>query len=354
MSGEREKILQMVADGTITTEEANRLIECLDIIIEQNENEAAAEETAAKEEPVKSEETHVPEGDFNDSQHYGNSYNGNTITAFDISWINGPITVRKYSGQQINITEYSKYELQEEDRMLILEEGGTLKIKWDRGGYGFNLASLKRLISKPFLSKELLIEIPESMAQSLDSFKCSALSSKMNIGDLNVGLFNISTTSGGSEIYNISTNIFKVSSVSGKMYLGGISGEKVNIESTSGGMEINGMQANTLRIDSVSGGITFKGIADEFKCDSVSGKIDLDFDACPNKVNCDAVSGKTTMYLPENDGFTAKYTSVSGKFNTDFEAAIEKKDDKCIAVYKNGAAKIKLGSVSGQLNIRRK
>ena len=67
-------------------------------------------------------------------------------------------------------------------------------------------------------------------------------------------------------------------------------------------------------------------------------------------VDIGTVSGGITLGLPENDGFNARYSSVSGRFNSEFPVEMSGKH----GIYKNGDIEISLGTVSGGIKIVRR
>lgn len=405
MANDKEKILQMVADGTITVEEANRLLECLDIIVESGrESEKQAEpvtdtaaDAAAKAEPGVQPEAPAPAAQVKQeapapeapqpapekpaepapeppkppventaetkeepvytstgSSSYSGTGSATAIRGFQISWISGSIDIRRYGGDEINITEYSKYDIDEEDKMEITEDHGILKIKWDKRGGIFSFSSLTRLITKPFFSKQLVIEIPEAIADNLERLNCSSVSSKVTVSGLQAEHIDLSSTSGGVELYDIRSQLLKSGSVSGKVTLQGVSTGSLNIDSTSGSVDASDFSAGSARFETVSGSLNLMGGANELKCNTVSGKINADMVNCPVKVNCDTVSGFITLYIPDNEGFRLRYSGLSGKMATDFPANISGKSDSGTATYGNGKSDFKFGTVSGKMNVYRK
>lgn len=392
MANDKEKILQMVADGTITVEEANRLLECLDIIVEtgrEPEKQAQAEpaekpappKPAAEVKPepevpqapqppaAEQSETAQPASEPAENKTgakeepvYTNagttSYPGGSAAAsirgFQISWISGSIDIRRYGGDEINITEYSKYDIDEEDKMEITEDHGILKIKWDKRGGIFSFSSLTRLITKPFFSKQLVIEIPEAIADNLERLNCSSVSSKVTVSGLQAEHVDLSSTSGGVELYDIRAQLLKSGSVSGKVTLQNVSTGSLNIDSTSGTVDASDFSAGSARFETVSGSLNLAGGANELKCNTVSGKIYADLANCPVKVNCDTVSGSINLYIPDNEGFRLRYSGLSGKMDTDFPVSINGKSDSGTATYGNGKSEFKFGTVSGKMNVYRK
>ena len=63
-------------------------------------------------------------------------------------------------------------------------------------------------------------------------------------------------------------------------------------------------------------------------------------------------SGKISLRLPENQGFTAKYSSMSGNFTTDFPVRGDVGGRKGKAIFASGDAEYTLNTMSGSMEIR--
>ena len=79
--------------------------------------------------------------------------------------------------------------------------------------------------------------------------------------------------------------------------------------------------------------------------DTTSGAVRF---ACGNadkleEISADTVSGAVEIILPENDGFTLSYDTVSGSTRNDFAM----KNDQ----YGNGGIELNINTVSGSLDI---
>ncbi len=101
-------------------------------------------------------------------------------------------------------------------------------------------------------------------------------------------------------------------------------------------------------VDSVSGNFELSSTAArKIDTDTVSGDSRLHLGVCPDELDADSVSGSIYMWIPENSGFTAEISSVSGKVSCSIPVTTTGK--KFVAG--DGRAKLKLNSVSGNLNI---
>ena len=103
-----------------------------------------------------------------------------------------------------------------------------------------------------------------------------------------------------------------------------------------------------LTVDNVSGELDFSGFCRSAEVSTVSGDCTLTLTSAPNSIDLDSVSGQLVVALPENTGFTANLDSLSGKLYSDFATTYQ--DDTMR--YLDGACKITMDSVSGNLRIR--
>ena len=113
-------------------------------------------------------------------------------------------------------------------------------------------------------------------------------------------------------------------------------------------MTLADIDVTDLTVSNVSGELDFSGSCRTAKVDTVSGDCTLTLIAAPNSIDLDSVSGQLVVALPENTGFTAELDSLSGKLYSDFATTYQ--DDTMR--YLDGACKISMDSVSGDLRIR--
>lgn len=409
MREEKQKILDMVANGSITPEEAIMLLECLEEPAAKTEesadttvSEAAptviqtdtpAAEPAASEKPQEPDPsvkentytppqsqtyqghpyappeppkdtgyyTHPPQAaDFpeftweSEPEPPQNCYRydyvvpDSSIQSIKISWINGPVVVRPYDGDDIKVTEYCKQELSTQDVLSIAVVNGALQIKWDSGD---RLLSFARMIGKSFLTKHLIVEIPQAIANQLGELDCTNISGRLYCSQIVAGRAKLSSTSGKIYAGGIGAQNLKLSSVSGSVHLANCSAETLNASSTSGSVFAEGFSSNIAGFDTVSGRITISGNASNIKANTVSGKLQALLHSMPGRIKMDSVSGRIMMTIPENEGFTVKYSSLSGILQSDFPLTGNLGMKNGQAAYGNGATEINLSTLSGRMQI---
>lgn len=267
---------------------------------------------------------------FDDANKYSiadGKINVDDIRKLDIDWVAGKVRIEEYSGDKIEFYEENSSSLSEDDKMRYMVDNGTLKIKFRKSYIGFGI--LKSL------NKELVIRIPVSMEDGLAELKLDNVSSSV-------------------EIEALIANVVLIDSVSGSISIKDLISKKLDIETVSGTVNVSA-ESDFVDAEAVSGNlnisISSKSI-EKVDVESVSGYVSLDLGSSPKNLDIETVSGDVDIILPENDGFTAKYYSISGKFKCDFEVSLTKKE----AVYKDGKVKSKLDieTVSGDIYINKK
>ena len=128
----------------------------------------------------------------------------------------------------------------------------------------------------------------------------------------------------------------------------GWSAQEIRIDNVSGDMILTDIDVTDLTVGNVSGELDFSGFCRSAEVSTVSGDCTLTLTSAPNSIDLDSVSGQLVVVLPENTGFTANLDSLSGKLYSDFATTYQ--DDTMR--YLDGACKISMDSVSGDLRIR--
>lgn len=406
MREDKQKILDMVANGSITSEEAIMLLEYLEDPEPKSEDSAdlptgkeppitmhtnapAAEQTAdpAPDSETDSKEafrepTPEPAAEENTPQEppkAGGSYTqppqaadfpefnwenepappqncyrydyavpDSSIQSLKISWINGPVVVRAYDGDDIQVTEYCKQELSTQDVLSLTVVNGAMQIKWDSGD---RLLSFARMIGKSFLTKHLIVEIPQAIANQLGELDCSNISGRLHCSQIVAGRAKLFSTSGKIYAGGIGAQNLKLSCVSGNVHLANCSAETLNASSTSGSVFAEGFSSNIAGFDTVSGRITISGSASSIKANTISGTIQSLLHAMPGRIKMDSVSGRIKITIPENEGFTVKYSSLSGVLQSDFTLTGNLGTKNGQAAYGKGTTEVNLSTLSGRIQI---
>ena len=231
----------------------------------------------------------------------------NDVDSIQVDWLAGNVTVVPYEESNTNsdvvtFSEESNTQLDEDYEMRYKVEDGVLKIMFAKSNVKF-IGIFKSL------NKDLTIQLPADM--TLSDVTIDTVSANINIENIKAG-------------------------------------NQIDLETVSGNIEGANITANNIDAETVSGKIRWTdGSFQSVDAESVSGAINASFATMPSDIKVETVSGSMTLGLPENEGFKVDYDKVSGDFDCEFNVKINKN----MAMYKNGVNKIKMNTVSGDMNI---
>lgn len=267
---------------------------------------------------------------------YEGEVNAKGLSRIDIDWISGLVTVEEYDGDTVKFWEEnnsSNPDLQ----MRYMNANGTLNIHFARNG-NINLGFDN-------VVKKLTVQVPRNLGLSV--LKIDAVSSPVQIDGVSASKLEVDTASGNISVENISADV-DIDTVSGDVSLKNVNADTVDIDSASGKHNLENVSADRVSLDSVSGDHIFSGLVRRISCNTTSGRITVACDGPIDDADFDTVSGDATIYLTDDTGFTARWDSVSGRFNCEFAT----KSSNNSATYGDGSASIKFNTVSGKMSIK--
>lgn len=244
------------------------------------------------------------------------------IDSIETNWIAGNVKITQYDGNKIIISESSKSTITDDNQLRYKVEDGKLTIQYTKA------KRLFKMWINNSITKDLEVKIPQSIALTLNDVT-------------------ISTVSANSDISGISVNELSIDNVSGRIEIANISASELTFDTVSGKINATNVKADNGDINTISGNVTYNGSINSIDCESVSGKLDIVSAVAPKNIDAESISGSIDISIPENDGFTANYDSVSGNFNCDFNTT--QRNDS--AIYKNGNANYSFDTVSGHIRI---
>ena len=283
-------------------------------------------------------------GSAGDKEH-STSVKAEGIDSLDIGWINGGVEIRAADGDEIKVTEYSNKNLNKKDMFYTEVKGGVLSVNWRK-------SSVKNIIGINLLKKDLLVELPRKLAENLESLDCGTVSGSIDAAELRSGKMEFSSTSGGIDIESVSTEKLDITTVSGHINVSEAQCSKIGMFTTSGSIAVDGIESEDMDFTTVSGSVEIDGsFSGQIDGSTTSASVDIETDVCPERVDLGTVSGHFRLAVPDGTGFTAKYSSVSGSFNSDFPTVSEKNGDNKTEVYLDGKSRFDFSSVSGGIEI---
>ncbi|MDP4153829.1 MAG: DUF4097 family beta strand repeat-containing protein [Bacillota bacterium] len=225
-------------------------------------------------------------------------------------------------GSELKVTEYTDGK---NSHVKAAKNGDTLMVSSDK--------RVSRFLSFGWFSQHVSVDITVPKDQ-LQDLKARIASGDVIISNVESKSAVIDTTSASIKVNNINSGDLK-------------------IDTTSGDVSGSGIKADSAYYHTVSGDINIKGDMKEIKADGVSSDFDILSSSMPQKTDLSDISGDVKLYLPENDGFDLRYSTVSGDFDSDFALTRTGGDKKGNCVYKNGGSVITVKTTSGDININK-
>lgn len=275
-----------------------------------------------------------------DDKVYSYFWEPENFSGIDITWLNGPVVV-KTGGTRVEITESSHRSLKEEEKLQLSSSGGVLKVKWN--------GSLLPLDIFHRQKKALTVTIPLETARQLEVLRCENVSGDIAVAGFAAEECRFATASGNLDISDISGGSAEFKTVSGRLAFEKIAMEELlQASTTSGILSAQNFSAASSSFSTVSGQAELLGEADELTVSTISADVEAQLRGCPKTAVLESVSGKLVLAVPENEGFLAKHTTVSGDFSSDFP--LEDRGDEGER-YKTGKAELSFRSTSGQIQL---
>ena len=278
---------------------------------------------------------------FENSDKYsaGDFATDGAVTALDIDWTSGSITIAHHGQKNVTVTETCNVSLNDEQKVQTWLDGTTLHVRYCKPGVSFNLSDAK---------KELEILLPDGM--ELDTLECDCTSADTTFTDISAKTIAADLTSGTLQLSGCSAADFEIDSTSGDVTVDQKgSADTLNVTGTSGKILVTAETVKTLKLHSTSGDTELSvQQSDSVSAESTSGNETLHFGAVPASVNVDTTSGKAVLFVPGSADFKVSVDSASGKFDSD----ISLKKDSDTYTAGSGSNQIRIETTSGDIAIK--
>lgn len=127
--------------------------------------------------------------------------------------------------------------------------------------------------------------------------------------------------------------------------------QKLQVNSVSGDIEIRGM-VHEAKFTSKSGDIRFRGDLNALEGSCISGDIDVESGILPEKLGIDTKSGDCSIRIPDQEGFTVNYHTISGDLHSNMLLTGRLGQSSGKALYRDGGNRtFFISTVSGDISI---
>ena len=252
------------------------------------------------------------------------------LNSIYIDWVAGDITVIPYDGGEIQITEFARRELQDDEKLQYSSSGGMLTIKFRDG------ASWLRNMP----AKKLEVLLPRTFSENFDRFTIDSTSGNVSVENINAGMLKVGTVSGSVNLSNINSMTFEAETTSGTIKIASTKTEDMRLSSVSGAVHLTDVNAKTLKGSTTSGSHDLSGEFNDLDLDSISGGISITSAVVPERLTAETTSGSITVTVPGEEAISVSHSSVSGKLSSDIPIITQGKDPQ-----------FRLSTVSGGVRI---
>lgn len=260
---------------------------------------------------------------YSDSEKYssGNAeFKGSEVRSIDINWSSGSVTVKRHDSGSISVTESSRHDLRDSQKVHTWLDGDTLRIQYCESGETF--------IGMSSPQKSLEIMIPEDLELSELCYDGSSGDAKFE--NITADAINVELSSGDTDIIGCSAKTFDVESSSGDITIEQ-KGEAASIEAEASSGDIDITAEKTGELDA----------------EASSGRIVVRLENMPADTDIDTSSGNVKVYVPEDADFTAEIDTSSG----DFDSGLALVKDGDNYTKGSGTNKLSIDTSSGDIKI---
>ena len=262
------------------------------------------------------------------------------IEKIEIDWASGSVNLLTHAQDTVLLSEAAEKGMPEELRVHWWLEESTLHVQFAASGAKQRAFNSWR--------KELTLTVPETL--SLDDIEILTASATVVAEALAAEKIDISTASGSIRL-DCNADSIRLKSASGSVQLTQRdSAAEVCIDTASGRIEAELGNVDAAEFESASGRIALTAAAvDSLTAKTASGTISCELEAAPSACRLRSTSGDVALRLPEDADFSAKVSTTSGDFESDFAL---KKDGRSY-ICGSGSAGIEIDTTSGDVSIRK-
>lgn len=347
---ERKRILNLVENGTISADEAIKLLEALSKQKEPTQSTAPVANVEVKEQAANEEPTSTFESREDSSQRkttgfediFGKAFNKETNKKMDEFMQELRSDLSEFSGRMMNMMNTTFSKIKDFDMEFPFGE----KVEFDKTyafdvedvrGFEIDIPNGKVIVEKSvepkvFIEAHVKMQRKESEQDLIERFLENfvqlksgkieiSTQSKMSHVDLRVfvpekqyEVFVVRLLNGGITFSEVEAKLVKA-----KTYNGAVKAEKTifdhaDLQSANGVVEALGVKGEDLEAETANGRIYIDGDIKEVEAESVNGHVVVTTTSnAAHKVKARTVAGSVELYIPKNVSLDGRVISNFGK-----------------------------------------
>ena len=251
--------------------------------------------------------------------------------------VNGDVTLHLAEDSQSDVVLGGDVERLE----ARLGEDGVLSIRQG------NTASSTFFFLRGLAAADVELTLPRRYWEFI---QLSTVNGDVEAEDLEAGRLSLKTASGDVNLQDVSCHELAFKSASGDLECTGSAGS-VQAETASGDVKLDGT-FGSVRAATASGDLDICGSVREIRCSSASGDVEIASDAMPEQLEVSSKSGDCEITMPDGEGFTLQFSTVSGDLDTNFSLVGPVKARSGEAIYLDGGRRsFHISSISGDISL---
>lgn len=193
----------------------------------------------------------------------------------------------------------------------------------------------------------LSVKIPKDMP--VLSF--STGSGSVRAEGIQVNTLRGSTASGNLTVRQTVVEKLEASTASGNLMLTEISGEKLEASTASGNLKVSKVKAEKMNLSTASGNIKVDADAEDCRCNTASGGMNIDISGKAKRIDVNAASGNASLKLKNTDGMEADIQTMSGSVDISWAGERRMRVKGGTYRYGDGSCKVNVNVLSGGVSI---
>lgn len=272
----------------------------------------------------------------------GTAFPSQPLKGVDVQIVNGDVTIVLDDDPGADV----RLDGDLENLELSMSDDGVLSVRQG------NTASSSFFFHRGLAAADVELVLPRRF---WDFVQISTVNGDVDVGTgLEVGQLSVKTANGDAQVNDLGCQELIFHSASGDLDGAGINSVSVAANTASGDVQLAGV-FGTVKVGTASGDVTLAGSVRELRCTSASGDVEAELQQVPEQMELGSKSGDCEVVMPDGQGFTLQFSTVSGELDSDFPLVgpIGKRSGE--AIYLDGGGRVfRVSSVSGDIMLRQK
>ncbi len=272
----------------------------------------------------------------------GTAFSSRELKGIDVQIVNGDVDVRMEENSESDVILDGDVENLE----VRISDDGVLSIRQG------NTATSSFFFLRGLAAADVKLTLPRRF---WDFVQVTTVNGDVDVTEgLEVGQLSVKTASGDARVRGMEFQELLFKSASGDLEASELSGRSVQAESASGDIQLAG-GFDEVHVSTASGDADLSGSARALRCSTASGDVEANLEQVPEQLDMSSKSGDCEVVMPDGEGFTLQFSTVSGELDSDFPLVgpIGKRSGE--AIYLDGGGRtFRMSSISGDINLRQK